>query len=436
VNAPSRPAPPPPAPRPANKTDARHNGPVRILVAPDKFKGTLSARAAADAIAEGARRAAAAAATEIEIDLCPLSDGGEGFVDVLKTNAGGAAGGAAVGVSTRRTRAHGPFNEIVDAEWLLATSQPATAYLEMASVAGLALVPEARRDPMRATTAGLADLIRAAAQARARRIVIGLGGSATVDGGVGMAGALGARFFDERGGLLPASASALERIARIELPKTYAHFSGIEFIGACDVDNPLCGGNGAARVYAPQKGATPAQVERLEAGLLNLARCCRMAGLPGQGDVPGAGAAGGMGFGLMAFLGARLERGIGLVMFARGFSTRLAAADLVITGEGRLDEQSLRGKVVAGVARAAAGRDVPCLALAGEIAGEKEALLKAFDREGAPIADAAALTDLASSREDAVKRARELVAAAAAELVGRYLRDAEAEPGSLRFRIA
>jgi glycerate kinase len=312
---------------------------MRVLCAPDSFKGTLSAPDAAAAMAAGVALAGG------EADVCPVADGGEGTMDVLVAARGG---------TIRRERVTGPLGEPVDARYALLDR---VGVVELAEAAGFVLVPPDRRDPTRTTTYGVGELVRRAIDDGATEIIVCIGGSGTCDGATGLAQALGARFFDgdDRPITTPLTGGMLTGIARYEPP---ASLPPIRV--ACDVTNPLCGPKGSAHVYGPQKGATPDQVESLDAGLAHLA-----AVVGADPNVPGYGAAGGAGFGLVELLGARLERGIDLVLDAVRFDARCAEADLVLTGEGRLDEQSLHGKTTMGVARRADALGVPAIAIVG-----------------------------------------------------------------------
>jgi len=324
---------------------------VRVLVCPDKFAGTLSAVAAADAIAEGWRSAAPAD----EVATRPLADGGPGFLEVL---AAAASGHHRVPVA-----AVDPLGRPAAAEVLV---WGGTAYVESAQACGLHLLAQAERDPRRTTSYGLGVLIAVAAETGARRVVVGLGGSATNDGGAGLLAALGAAPVDAAGLVLPYGGAALAEVAGLSGTPV---LRPVELVAATDVDNPLTGPAGASAVFGPQKGASEADVALLDAALGRFARVLEDALVgcpPGLAALPGGGAAGGLGAALLA-LGGRCESGIGLVRRLCGLDAALAGADLVITGEGSFDAQSLRGKVVAGVAGAARERGVPCLVLAGRV---------------------------------------------------------------------
>jgi glycerate kinase len=321
---------------------------MRVVVAPDKFKGTLSAAEAADAIGRGCRAAGA------DVDLAPVADGGEGTLDVLIM----AKGGGVMGVIAR-----GPLGIPVRAH--LGRLEDGSGVVELAQASGLQLVSEAERDPMRASTQGTGELIKGALSRKPTRLIIEIGGSATVDGGTGLARALGVRFYDAAGGEVPPGGEGMQRIARIDAGGLDPRWSAVDVIAAADVLSPLTGPDGAARVYGPQKGATPEQIGHLERGLENLgARIEADLGVPVI-DVAGAGAAGGVGAMLLG-LGAVLRSGAEVVMDAIDLAGRIKDADLVITGEGRLDESTLAGKGPSAVARLAREAEIPCVALVGE----------------------------------------------------------------------
>jgi glycerate 2-kinase len=330
---------------------------VRALICPDKFRGTLSARSAGEALASGWRRIRPGD----ELDVLPMADGGEGTLEALVDAMGGR---------TARIRVTGPLGDPVDAAFgLVSPPEGLTGVVEMASASGLALVSGDRRDPGRATTAGTGELIRAALDAGAGRMIVTLGGSATNDGGAGMASALGFGFLDEAGRRLPPGGAALLKLARIDATGLDPRIAHVSIVAACDVDNPLTGPSGATVVFGPQKGAGPDDVLLLDRALGHLAAMVhRDLGLAAT-DEPGAGAAGGLGFGLLAFCGAILRPGVRLVMDAVGFESRLAAADLVVTGEGRFDASSLRGKTVGGVLELAAIASTPAVVVCGDTDG-------------------------------------------------------------------
>jgi glycerate kinase len=334
---------------------------MKILIAPDKFKGSLSATAAAEAIARGVRTALPGA----EVTLAPIADGGEGFAEALST----ALGGEWV-----RTTACDPRGREVEARYAWIATEK-LAILDMSEASGLWRIAAAERDPLRATTRGTGQLLRHAMDRGARKILVGLGGSATTDGGIGMASALGFRFIARDGAPLPATAAALPYLLRIER-ESMPPFP--EIVAACDVQNPLLGPRGCAHIFAPQKGADEAAVRFLDDVLRHLADVvARDLGCDHR-DTPGAGAAGGIAFGLMSFCGARLCSGFDLVAEVLRLEPRIAASDLVITGEGRLDAQTLDGKGPAGVAALARRHGKPVVAFAGSVT-DADALRATFD---------------------------------------------------------
>jgi glycerate kinase len=327
---------------------------MRLLLAPDKFKGCLSAADVARAMAGGALRAN----PQSQIESCPLADGGEGTVDALV---------AATGGQFIFRKVTGPLPDMkVDAKFGI-LGDDKTAVIEMAAASGLALLKPQDRDPTLTTTFGTGELMMHAVAMGVSHIILGIGGSATIDGGIGCAQACGLPVILEGGEpVTPSEPLVGGDVERVVLIK-HGRGSPIEKVRievACDVTNPLCGKDGAAEVYGPQKGATPEQIRRLDAALWELAR---RNGKIAEANLPGAGAAGGLGFGLAAFFGAQLKRGIEIVMAAAGFQEKLIGADLCLTGEGRLDRSSLSGKVVSGVARACRDTGAPCTVLAGSI---------------------------------------------------------------------
>jgi glycerate 2-kinase len=331
---------------------------VHVLICPDKFRGTLTARQAADAIARGWARARPDDATT----LVPLADGGEGTLDVLVER--GTPGRRRI-----RARVHGPLGDPVDAELGIHGD---VAVIESARASGLTLVGEGRRDPTRASSRGTGELIRRALDAGARRILVCLGGSATNDGGTGMACALGAAFTASDGSAVREGGASLVDLATIDLSGLDRRLGEVEIVGLTDVDNPLCGPTGASFVYGPQKGASETDVLILDRALGHLAAVAhRDLGIDLK-DEPGAGAAGGLGFGLVAFCGARLRSGASEVMRTVGLDDRLEDADVVVTGEGSLDAQSLRGKVVSAVLDAAALAGVGVAIVCGRAAVRPE----------------------------------------------------------------
>jgi glycerate kinase len=329
---------------------------MKIVVAPQSFKGSLNAWEVAQAIAEGIKRVL----PDIETVLVPMADGGEGTVQALVYSTHGQI------MSVEVT---GPLGDKVGAEWGL-LGDGAGAVVEMAAASGITLVPPERLDPLVATTYGTGELIRAALDAGCRKLIIGIGGSATNDGGAGMAQALGARLLDEKGKELSWGGAALAGLKRIDISGLDSRLAGCEVIVASDVTNPLVGPEGASRVYGPQKGATEEMCRQLDEALTNYARVIKNDLGIDVIDMPGAGAAGGLGAGLVTFLGARLMSGIEIVSQAVGLTGHLEGAALVFTGEGRMDAQTLFGKTTAGVAARARELKVPVVAIVGELAGD------------------------------------------------------------------
>jgi glycerate kinase len=345
---------------------------MRVLVAPDSFGGTLSAGEAAAAIAAGWSKGAPGDTVVTR----PLSDGGPGLVEVVRATLGGTL----VPVHTR-----GPLGEPVEAAVLLVDG---VGYVECAQACGLQLIAPADRDPKVTSSYGVGLLLAAAVEAGARTVVVGLGGSATNDGGAGMLAALGAGPVGVSGTALPPGGAALRYCEGLAGEPTSR---GVEIVAATDVDNRLTGLQGASAIYGPQKGATPDDVQILDAALGHWAEVLErdLPGCPaGLVRLPGAGAAGGIGAALLA-LGGRRESGIGLVRRLIGFDAEVERADLVLTGEGSFDSQSLRGKVVAGVASAASGQGLPCVVLAGQVqVGRREAAAHGVDAAYSLVAQA------------------------------------------------
>ncbi|WP_242911100.1 glycerate kinase [Actinomadura terrae] len=337
---------------------------MRVVVAPDSFKGSLTARDACAAIAAGVRRAAPAA----EVVQVPMADGGEGTLDCFL----GARGGTEVEVA-----AVDPLGRPVTARYALSGELPGggtSAVVELAAASGLPLVEDAAPDPLGAATTGTGQLVADAVRRGAREVLVCVGGSASTDGGAGLLRALGFRFLDASGAELPPGGAALARLAVVDDAGVPAEVRATRFRVACDVVNPLTGPSGAAAVFGPQKGATPAQVRELDAALTRFADVLADRYGVRVHDLPGAGAAGGACGGLAGALGAEPAPGAALVAEAVGLPAALAGADLVITGEGRVDGQSASGKVVSAVAALARERGVRAVALAGGVAGPLEEL--------------------------------------------------------------
>jgi glycerate kinase len=378
---------------------------MKVVVAPQALKGSLEGGAVGAAIAAGIRAVAPAA----EITVIPVADGGEGTVRALV---------AATGGELRVAEVTGPLGEPVRAEYGLLGQSSAlggrTAVIEMAAASGLPLVPPGQRDPLRATTYGTGELLRAALDAGCERILIGIGGSATNDGGAGMAQALGAHLLDATGRELPRGGAALAALARIDTRTLDPRLRDARVTVACDVSNPLCGPQGASAVYGPQKGATPEMVARLDAALAHYASVVRRDLGADVADVPGAGAAGGLGAGLLAFAQAELVPGARMVLDALGFEERLAGADVVFTAEGQLDAQTAYGKAVGAVAAAARRAGVPVIALAGSIAADDAALAAlgvdvALPLPDGPLSLAESMAQAARLVEAATARAMRLL---------------------------
>ena len=338
---------------------------MRVLICPDSFGGTLSAPDVAEALAAGWQ----AARPDDELAQLPLSDGGPGLLDVLEA--------ALPGSRRHACTVQDPRGRPVSGHWL---RHGDTAYIESAQACGLHLLAEPERDPGRTTTYGVGELIRGGLDAGARRVVVGLGGSGTNDGGAGLLASLGLTGYDAAGARLPPGGLALAEIAALlgtldpldplgteaALDPLGTEAADVELVAATDVDAPLLGPYGASAVFGPQKGASPAQVQALDAALTCWADVVEQQLGVSARELPGAGAAGGLGFALLA-LGAHRRAGIDVVADAVGLTARIAAVDLVITGEGSFDASSLTGKVVSGVAARAAGQCVPCVVLAGQV---------------------------------------------------------------------
>lgn len=372
---------------------------MRVIVAVDSFKGSLDAKAVCAAVSDGVRRVFA----DAEVVEIPLADGGEGTAEQLVYATGGFF------VAEKVT---GPLGTPVSAKYgVLGDGQ--TAVIEMAQASGLTLVADGARNPLVTTSFGTGELIAKALDRGYRKFVIGLGGSATNDGGAGMLSALGMRFLDAEGRELEAGGAALGRLARIEEAGLDGRLVEASFVVASDVQNPLVGPAGASAVFGPQKGASAEMVQVLDAALDRLgAVVLAQTGIEIR-HLPGGGAAGGTGAALAAFLQAEVRSGIEVMIEAVGLERRLARADLVITGEGRLDEQTLSGKVIAGVGRAAASQGVPVVALCGGLALSGAELARlgvaaGFSIVPGPCTLEEAMTRTAEWTADAAERAMRL----------------------------
>jgi glycerate 2-kinase len=368
-----------------------------VLVAPDKFKGTLTAAQVAGHLAAGLERAAPALGV-VEV---PVADGGDGTIDAAE-----AAGYRRIEMGVR-----GPTGKSITASFAFADG---IAIVEAAAASGHTLLPDGVPAPLTAHSRGVGELILTAARMRAKRIVLGLGGVAATDGGSGMVRAFGAHLFDAPGVELPFGGAALAQLRQLDVSKL-RDLSGIDFVVAGDVDNPLLGPHGAAAVYAPQKGASATDVVMLEEGLTRWADVVEGTLGGAYRDVPGAGAAGGLGFAALAFLGATISPGIELMLDLLSFGSHLDNARLVITGEGALDAQTLRGKAPAGVARAAGRYDIPVVAVCGVCS------LSADELRSAGLSQAYALTDLEPDVERCRANPGPLLEAIAAQIATDWL---------------
>ena len=370
---------------------------MRIVVAPDSYKGCLSAVAVAKAMTRGIHQVF----PQAEVFQVPIADGGEGTVDALITATQG---------EVRQNLVTGPLGSPHLAHWGI-LGDGRTAVIEMASASGLPLIKPDERDPRITTTYGTGELIRAALDAGLRRLILGIGGSATNDGGAGMARALGVRFISTAGTDLDLhGGAALRHIGEIDVSGLDPRLMECEIIVACDVDNPLCGERGASAVFGPQKGATPEVVAELDAALQHYAEHARAATGRDIASEPGAGAAGGLGAGMLFFTPATLRPGVDIVLDAVNFDSLVARADFVITGEGRTDFQTAYGKAPVGVARVAKRRDLPVFCLSGSLGpGADDVLALGIDAT-------LSICDRPLALETCMSEGEELIVAAAARL--------------------
>ncbi|TAG23664.1 MAG: glycerate kinase [Runella slithyformis] len=357
---------------------------MKILLAPDKFRGSLSAIEVCNAMTEGIRLAQPNA----EIVALPMADGGEGTAELLTMATNG---------QMRQVPVQDPLGRPINATYGL-SADGKTAFVEMAAASGLSLLTQAERNPLLTTTFGTGQLIADARQQGATHIVLAIGGSATTDAGMGVAAALGWQFFDKNQQVLTPVGQNLGKIERIEKPHWPTKFKTTV---ACDVNNPLFGPNGAAYVYAPQKGATPEMVQQLDAGLQHFSAIIKRDFGVEIADTSGAGAAGGLGAGALFFLNATLQSGVTMVLEQTQFTAQLAGVDLVLTGEGKIDTQTLQGKLVAGVAAVAAAQNVPVVALCGTL------LVNPATLRRAGIAYAASILSRPAPLEEAITHAYE-----------------------------
>ena len=369
---------------------------MRILIAPQEFKGSLTGREAAEAISSGLRRVL----PDAELDLLPVADGGPGTLDALVEATNGRYFESTV---------QDPLGRPVRARWGALGGRRRAAVIEMAAASGLTLLRPEELDPLRASTYGTGELLREALRATYRRIIVGVGGSATNDGGAGAAQALGAHLLDKRGQELPPGGVALARLERIDVSGLDPALRDSEITVATDVTNPLCGPEGTSLIYGAQKGASETAARALDAALAHYADVIRRDLDIDVASLPGAGAAGGLAAGLVAFCGGRIEPGFDAVAAAVGLAKRVALAELVVTGEGRLDRQTAFGKTTAGIARLAREAGRPVVALAGSV---EDGAARQFDT-------VFALTPDLASPEDAIERAGGLLSKAA-ERAGRW----------------
>ena len=362
---------------------------MKILIAPDSFKESLTSIEVADYLKEGFKKAD----KNFEITKLPLADGGEGTVKSLV---------AATDGEIKKKEVTAPLGNKVEAIYGILGDEK-TGVIEMATASGLPLVPKDKRNPARTTTYGTGELIKAALDQGCTKLIIGIGGSATNDCGVGMAQALGGKFLDEDGKQIGYGGRYLKDIEKIDLSQLDSRIAETEIEVACDVDNPLYGKNGAAYIYGPQKGASKKQVKKLDNGLRHIAEIIKDDLGKEVNEIPGAGAAGGLGAGLSAFLDAKLRPGIKIVMEASKIEEKMKYVDLVVTGEGKIDGQTCSGKTPVGVSRIAKKKDIPAIAVAGTIGEDAE---KVYD-EG--IDFLYSVIDKPMTLKDAIDSADELL---------------------------
>ena len=367
---------------------------MRVLIAVDSFKGSFSSLEVAEWLRAGVCRVY----PEAVIDAVPIADGGEGTVSALRTALGGR---------TMHCLVHGPLVQVVEAQYLMADN--GTAFMEMAEAAGLCLVEPSHRDPSLASTFGVGQMMLDAIDHGATRIILGLGGSATNDGGAGMARALGARFLKADGTDIEPSGFGLSALDHVDVSGMDKRLHAIPIVAACDVDNPLYGPSGASMVFGPQKGGTPETLQMLDENLAHLAHVIHRDLGVDIGTVAGGGAAGGLCAGLVAFCDANVERGIDVVMDAMGIDERIARADIVLTGEGRMDAQTCRGKVPVGVAKRAKLQGKPVFGIAGYLGEGHEHVYAygvdaAFSAIVAPMSLEEAITASGPNLSDATER--------------------------------
>lgn len=335
---------------------------MKILIAVDSYKGSLTSLEAGQAIQAGIQNV-----SDIHnIEIIPIADGGEGILSVMLHTLGG---------KVQTIPVHNPCMELIEAEYGISTDGK-TAFIEMANASGLPLIPKSRRNPMETTTYGTGELIRDALEKGCRKFIIGIGGSATNDAGTGMLQALGYRFLDKDGNPLGQGGKILENIVHICTQNVHKELKNAHFIVACDVNNPFHGLNGAAHIFARQKGANDSMIEELDRGMRSFANVIHQTTGKDISHVPGSGAAGGMGGGLLAFLNAELKSGAELILDLCHFEEKATNADLILTGEGRIDRQSLMGKIPGKILEIGKQKGVPVIAIAGCVE-DKDSLLEA-----------------------------------------------------------
>lgn len=332
---------------------------MKILLAPDKFRGSLDAPQVCEAMTEGIRMVS----PEIEVVSLPMADGGEGTLDLLLWYSGG---------KKQTAKVEDPLGRKIDAEYGL-SADGKTAFIEMATASGLRLLKTEERNPLKTSTFGTGELIKIVLEAGVKNIILGIGGSATTDAGIGMAAALGWQFLDENGKELKYTGENLIKVKRIQSPVSN-HQSPISITVACDVTNPLFGENGAAYIYGPQKGADKQAVEQLDKGLRNIAKVFERDFGKDYAKIAGTGAAGGLGFGAMAFINAELKEGVKLLMDFCDFDKNLKDVNLIITGEGKIDNQTLQGKLIKGITDRATHAKIPIAAICGTLDVSPKAL--------------------------------------------------------------
>ncbi|MBE7043951.1 MAG: glycerate kinase [Ruminococcaceae bacterium] len=332
---------------------------MRVTVAIDSFKGSLSTFLSGEAASVGIKRVY----PDAEVRICPLADGGEGTVNAVISAMDG---------EIREVSVHNPLGKMISAGYGL-ISKTKTAVIEMSSASGITLISKEERDPQKTTTYGVGEMIVDAIKSGCRHFVVGIGGSATNDGGIGMLQALGFEFLDADGKEVPYGAEGLGRIVTIRTENALEELSECQFCVACDVTNPLCGESGCSAVYGPQKGATPEMVQRMDAWMQHYAEKTKEVYPTANPEYPGAGAAGGLGFAFLSYLGATLESGVDLVIRETGMEKFIRESDFVVTGEGRLDGQSAMGKAPVGVARLAKQYQKPVLAFSGCVTSDATA---------------------------------------------------------------